>query len=483
MSSIQLWPKQQEAFEFARGKTAVALLCEQRTGKTYISMRLIEDWAENFEVCGLIIGLLNNKESTWIDSMKKFLPKIRTFTDFTEFKAHRGHKVLLVHFESLPRVIKQLVRYKKFNLAIIDEAHRIANRGSKQSRAAARLWWIRVRIILTGTPMEKQPVDFFAQFRFLDPQVFGLNWSNFESKWMDFPVLDMSHVRHGTVAWEKRILRQRILRNKAEFREEKRPEFVALLQPFCYRLTREDVGIKAPTVELIEVPMTGQQLRVYQEMDEDGVALLPDGTELIAQMEITRIMKRRQIASGFVYDEDGELHHLGNAKMAKLMAMVRELTKPIVIFTAFTPDTDRIYDLLLRQGYDAMRVYGATKKKLRPDIWRNFQKGKFDVIVCQIKTGGVGVDLWKANNAIVHSMGHSYIDWSQAQARLDSRDKNKATRIWVLCSKDTIDHELYDLVLVKHWNSSKTLNHLKRRYRDGKTCNHEARGRSQGKAR
>lgn len=464
MSSIQLWPKQQEALEFALSRDAVALLCEQRTGKTYVTLSRLKHWVDNesAELCGVLVGLLNNKESTWADGLARFLPEVTVFTDLAEFKKHKGHRILLVHFEQLPRVIQALARYRKLNFVCIDEAHRISNRGTKQSKAAARLAWVRRRLILTGTPIEKQPKDMFAQFRFLDPDVLGTNWADFEKEYMDFRRIDLKGCRPGSARWERLMLQQRILKGKAVFKESKIPEFVRLIKPYCFRLTKEDVGIKPPTIHKVLVPMYGSQRRCYKEMDEDQVTTLPSGNVVASGMEVTTIMKRRQIASGFIYDEDGELEYLGGAKLRKLLAMLPGLSKPVVVFTAFKPDTDQIHQALEDRGYDVIKVYGKTKKKLRPEIWRAFQRAEYDVIVCQIRTGGVGVDLWKANNAIIHSMGHSFIDWDQAKARMDSVNKNKPTTIYVLCSAGTIDEELYDLVLMKHLTGAKVLDQLRK---------------------
>lgn len=468
MSSIQLWPKQQEALEFALSRDCVALLCEQRTGKTYVTLSLFNRWLEEDaeELCVVIIGLLNNKESTWADGLKKYVPGVAVFTDLAEFRRHRGHRILLVHFEQLPRVVARLVKYRKLNGVVIDEAHRLSNRGSKQSKAAARLSWVKRKLILTGTPMEKQPKDMFAQFRFLDPDVFGTNWADFEKEYMDFRRLNLDKHRPGSPMWQKLVMQQRILKGKAKFRDDKLDQFVRLIKPYCFRLEKQDVGIKPPTIHRVVVPMLGNQRRCYEEMDRDSVTTLPSGRVVAAGMEVTAIMKKRQLASGFIYDEEGELEYVGGAKLRRLLAMLPSLSKPVVIFTAFKPDTDQIHQVLEQRGYDVVKVYGGTKKKLRPEIWRAFQRGEYDFIVCQIRTGGVGVDLWKANNAIIHSMGHSFIDWDQAKARMDSVLKNKPTTIYVLCAEDTVDEQLYELVLLKHLTGAKVLNQLKKETRD-----------------
>ena len=476
MSSLQLWPEQQSVYNFAMQRDATAMFCEQRTGKTYVTLALLRKLAgdpinlqtgkgNNF--CGLLVSRLTNRDSTWLDGIQQHLKWLNVTSDWEEFKKLPSPRLLLIHFEMLPKLIKKLVRYKKFNWACVDEAQRIANRGNGASRAMARLSWIERKLVLTGTPQEVRETDYFGIFRFLAPEVFGTNWAKFEKRYMEWPMIDFEHAPPGSALWQKKTLQQRILKNKATFRENRRKEFLDKLKPYCIRLTQEDVGIKKAKVTKVPVRMSHEQRRVYDAMKKDSFAYLPTrkkgrARRVTAALAITNIAKRRQIATGFVYDDDERLHDLSDMKLRETIKLVDRLSKPVVIFTAFRPDNDLVYETMVEEGYDVVQVNGSTKKKLRPQIWRDFQSGKYDVAVVQTRTGGVGVDLWKANNAIVYSMTHSYRDWDQALSRLSAKDKKWPTEFFVLCSENSIDEELFDLVIVKKFNTERTLKHLKR---------------------
>lgn len=472
MSSIELWTKQQEVFNFACSKREVALLCEQRTGKTFITMKLMEHRtvqfeSEDVEFVGIHVAILNNKESTWEDNLRKHLPQIQLFTDWDVFKRARGHRLLLVHYEELRSLIRKLVKHKKFNWASVDEAHRLYNRGSGQSRAMARLSWIEWKLILTGTPMEKKPTDFFAQFLFLNPNVFGKNYARFEDRWLDWKKIDFKQfvgMRPGGPAWKQKVLQQRILKNKAKFREELMPEFVALLKPYCIRIEKTDVGIIPPIVEVHKFKLGQLHMERYESMRDQSWVELPGGEEVLAGLPVTRVMKLRQMASGFIFNEDHELSWLTGGKVAFTLRIFESLPKPVVIFSAFVPELLRIHRELEAGGYDVALVYGKTPKKTRPAIWRAFQAGQLDAVVCQTSAGGVGVDLWKANHAIVTSLGYSSIVWDQAKARLDSRNKSFPGKIHLVLAENTIDEDLYDLVVLKNRTTQSVLSQLKRRY-------------------
>jgi superfamily II DNA or RNA helicase len=465
-SSIKLWPEQQDVLEFALSVPNAALFCEQRTGKTFVSIAMIEALANDGPFHGVVVSLLNNRDSTWMARTTELIPQVNVTSDWEEYKKLPSPRLLVIHYQMFVKLIKKLVKAKWLTWFCIDEGHGIANRGTKQSRAAARMSWVPRKILLTGTPIEKQPTDLWAQFRFLDPSVFGMNWEDFQKYYMEWPKVDMSHAPPGSALWQQKMLQQRILKNKAKFREELRAEFMDCIKPLSIRLTKRDVGILEPISRKVIVPLTRYQKRVYDEMTRHAVTRLRDDTRILAGLPVTIITKQRQIASGFVFDDDKNVHRIDNAKLNAIKKLVSKLPKPIVIFTAFRPDNAFISQAMIEEGYEVATVTGSTKKQLRPGIWQSFQRGQYDVLVCQTKTGGTGVDLWKSSHAIVASMSHSYRDWDQLKSRMDSRDKSKASELFVICGENTIDEDLFDLVVVKRLDADRVLSLLKQRIKE-----------------
>lgn len=466
MSSIELWPKQQEVFDFAKDRDKVALLCEQRTGKTFITLKLLEHRMEQGELVGLLVGILNNKESTWLHHLQK-VEGLQVFTDFVAFRKAKGHRLFVTHFEQLVSLIGKLVKYRKFNWAAVDEAHRLYDAGSAQSRAMARLHWIERKVIMTGTPMEKRPTDFFGQFKFLDPSVFGTNKGEFEEEWMDWRKLDFNDPlgpKPGGPAFKEKMKLQRILKSKAQFKWDRIDEFVELIADYCIRIEKTDVGIIPPTIELKPFKLDRRMEELYRQMEEESWVDLPDGAEVLATMPATYRMKLRQLACGFIYDGDGEPVWLSDSKVNRVFELFESMPKPVVIFCAFVPELERLVSVLEAGGYDVASVYGGTPKKKRPALWKAFQGAQLDAIVCQLRAGGVGVDLWKGSYGIVSSMEYSSIVWDQAKARMDSREKSVPAHITVLAAKSTIDEELFDLLEKKGLETKTVLQRLKRRY-------------------
>lgn len=425
-------------------------------------MKVIEEMPRD-DLAVVLVAFLGNKESTWSDKITEFLPWLNVTSDWEAFKRLPFPKLFLIHFEALHTVAAKLKNAAKkwLTFAIIDEAHKLKARGSRQSRAAARLSGVRKRLLLTGTPMDKQPKDLWAQFRFLVPTLFG-SWKTFEDRFMDFKKINMEGVRPGTARWQLKIMQQGMLRSRAPFKKELLPEFIEMIAPYCLRLEKEEVGIKRAKLIRVNVSISGEQQRVYREMKRHSVVRLADRRRVMAPLTVTNIVKRRQIASGFVYDDDGECIQLGTAKLDKLMKLFHRLPKPVTVFAMFRPEIDLISETLKKEGYEIATVDGRTPKKARPAIWRKFQKAQLDGVVCQIRTGGVGVDLWKSSYGIVHSIGYSWIDFDQMTSRLDAIGKDKAAKIYILCSNATIDEDLYNMVVLKHLDAKEVLKQLKK---------------------
>lgn len=459
--SIELWPEQEFAADFIVENDAVALFFEQRTGKTFITLAAIDRLPrENMAI--VLVCLLNNKESTWGDGIAEYLPWLHVTRDWEEYKRLPFPKLLLVHFEELHLWAAKIKRVAWVTFAIIDEGHRLKARGTRLSRAAARLRGIPKRLLLTGTPIEKQPKDLWGQFRFVAEWVFG-TWAEFENRFMDFKRIDMEGVKPGTARWQFKIMQQGMLRSRAKFREEKLPLLLKLIKPHALRLTKVDVGIVPPRAIKVTVALPEAQMRVYRDMKTHSVARLGGGARVLAPLAVTNIVKRRQIASGFVYDDDGICRDVGgHGKLDRLLRLFDRLSKPIVVFTTFDPEVPMIADALRAAGYRIATVTGKTKKSERPHLWRQFQRARYDGLVCHVKVGGAGVDMWKSGNAIAHSITHSSIDWKQMSSRLDVKGKTKAARIFVLCGENTIDEDLFDMVVEKGLTAEQVLSQLKK---------------------
>src|SRR5690606_10686830 len=73
---------------------------------------------------------------------------------------------------------------RRWGAVILDESHRIKAHDGRASKFCYQLGKRSDRrVCLTSTPMPHSPLDLYAQFRFLEPAIFGTSFTRFRSRY------------------------------------------------------------------------------------------------------------------------------------------------------------------------------------------------------------------------------------------------------------------------------------------------------------
>jgi len=424
-----LFEYQRQSVTPAVERPGLAIFCEQGTGKTWIAAGIIERLISP-TLTALVVVPLANIETTWDKLLRDKLTDVRLCRDLATFRRMKSPKVLLVHYEAVHADIKKLQK-THWTVVIYDESQRLKGRGTKQSRDAAKFKQVDHRVILSGTPIEQAPQDLWAQFRFALPDVLGTRWIDFENQWLR---------RTGYMGY------------KREFKWPKLNQFLELIHPHIIRVKKDEVLDLPPvTFKMAPVTLLGQQARIYQDLVDD-YATTVDGKVVIADMAITQLIRLQQVCGGFIRTDpddsrQGTIVIIGEAKLRKLRVIVEREDKPIVIFCKYLQELQIIVDDLT--GKYRIGVIQGSNRKHRPQVIRDFQDGKLDILVCQIKTGGVGIDLYRAHVAIFYSQTYSSIDFDQASCRIHRHGQTEPVRIYLIFARNTVDETIHRSILSK----------------------------------
>lgn len=463
-----LRPLQKGAVEFTEQRSSTALLFKQRLGKTYIAAGVVERLRPE---CTLIIVPLTNKESTWSTKLQELVPHIPVSTPTRQGKKRllatlEGFQngVFLVSFEAFCSIIKKLVKMP-WDLIIVDEAQRAKDRASLFSRCLSKLRKSFARkLLLSGTPIEDRPQDIWAQLRFAAPEIFGTVWKEFDEEYLEQSDIDLKERNSdgrlkyppGSVRWKRALMKMRIDHRKAKMREDKLPKFIRKIKDVCWR---EELPGPEPRFHTIKIRMYGYQRQVYEILDRKGVVRLDDGTKIQPPIEIAKRIKLRQVTSGFVYDEDGNVHDVGRAKLRALKVLLAKLPKPVVVFSLYVPEIEQYLEEFPKK---TAALWGRTPREKRKPVQDRFQAGKLDYLFCQERTGGVGIDLFRAKAMVVTSANYSSIDFDQMISRIRLPDQKDPVDIFLLIAVGTIDEERNSSVFGKNRRVSKVLQQLRR---------------------
>jgi SNF2 family DNA or RNA helicase len=409
--------KQEKAAQFVVNTLGAALLGEAGSGKTIITLAALEVIKPKRL---LIVTPLTSIEVTWAERLRQ-----SGYAVFLELMKDDG--VCVVGYEFFRNHIKQIQKLH-WDMIIFDESQGLKARNSKQSRASRRLRLkVKRKLILSGTPIDDSPIDFWAQFRLIEPSVLGDRWGDFDEKFLK---------PSGFMGYQR------------EFRKEMLPEFMRLIAPYCFRL---DLDKPPPVFFEVPVTMFGRQRRIYDQMNNHGIVKI-DEHKIKAGLTLTKNLRCLQITSGFLGLEDGSIIEVGRAKQRKLAWLIKRLDKPVV-FCRYTKEVEDVKAVLGEEFHRVKSLTGKIKDKkndpARTQLLKDFQAGKVDALVCQTRTGGVSIEFTASRELVFYSMGYSYIDFQQIIARFRRFTTVGDVRVYLIVARNTVDEEPLERILEK----------------------------------
>lgn len=312
----------------------------------------------------------------------------------------------------------------KWRGIVLDESHRIKAPAGKASRwlfNLAKKQPLAKRVLLTGTPLPHSPLDIWAQYRFLNPAIFGTSYTAFRARYADCDRMFPSKVR--------RWINQEELTRK--------------IDEHAWRVTADEVlTLPEALHETIPVTLSPATLRFYRELEREMVAAVDAGT-VTADNALVKMLHLQQATSGRMRLDGEEVPSLIDGTPAKRAALAEWLgdlpaDEPVVVFARFRGDLEDIEATAADLGRPYSEVSGRRAKTLT-----EWQQGRTTILGVQIQSGGVGIDLTRARFAAYYSLGYSLGDYEQSLARLHRPGQQRCVRYYHLVARGTIDETVY----------------------------------------
>jgi non-specific serine/threonine protein kinase len=315
--------------------------------------------------------------------------------------------------------IFKMLHKQDWDVMIFDEAHRIKNRKSQQTKAAYRLVKKAEKVYhLTGTPIMNSPDEIWSLLHSLDRQKYSSFW-NFVFRYCN--VYDNGFGKDiGGV------------KNPKEFRE--------MLKPYMLRRMKEQVIEDMPelTIKQQWIELEGQQRKYYQQMRKRMVTEFSNMEKVTASIIITKIMRLKQIAVS------PELLAEGDYKSAKIDALMDIIEgageQKVVVFTQFQKAAELVKLLLRDKGIKSGILHGGIDEEDRQKAIDSFQNNKdTKVFIATIKAGGVGINLTEGSIAVFLDKDWTPANNNQAIDRLHRIGQESNVTVIELLAKDTIE--------------------------------------------
>ena len=329
---------------------------------------------------------------------------------------------IVINYESSWREhVGDVLQDTMWDCVVADESHRIKAMDSNQSKFAASLSTVsKRRLALTGTVMPNgEPIEVLAQYRFLEPALFGTTKSRFQEKFCN-----MSTKVPGKVDSYKN-----------------QDEFTSIFSKIAFRVQAKDV-LTLPECLHVTIPVSlDKKTRdFYEKMKTQALLELETG-DVTAKNAAIKVMRLHQIACGHSRTEEGLTVRLGKDKQEVLEDMISDIPKnePVVVFCLFKEDLKQIEEVAIRLG----RVYGEISGARKDITSEATMPEHIQLMGVQQRAGGTGIDLTRSRYAFWFSAGSSWGEFDQTNARLHRPGQKHNVTIYHLAATNTVDIKIY----------------------------------------
>jgi SNF2 family DNA or RNA helicase len=372
---------------------------------------------------------------------------VERFSSFTFCNLRDGvteADIYAVNYERIVRdagfhSIVDLVRGGKW-MVVLDESSRCKSRSATTTKNLLRLRNLfAYRMALSATPAPNSLAELWPQVAFLSDGILPSSYTAFKNEYF--------HMSRGN-----QVIPNGSFVSKAQMSElfkkgfqltitpEKERALLERIAPIMHVVKKDECLDLPPVtdeVRIVELPPATR--KVYNAMRRDFITEI-QGRAITAQVALAKMMKLRQIVSGFAITPEGETVDLPeNPKLAELQAFLDEAgDQQIIIWANFRHEIKRIVSAL---GKDAVALHGETKN--RDAVIASFKSGGIKYLVAHPRTAAHGITWINCSLQVFYSLDYSWELYEQAKGRIHRAGQTKPCTYVHIISRDTIDNDIF----------------------------------------
>ena len=352
-------------------------------GKTLQTLSFLSLLLKRGELGSSLVVVPTSLVYNWLSEIQKFTPELKVQVFEASFKkdGQLEKDGLVICSYGLFQKHSDYFETQSWNVVIFDEAQNLKNLNSLRCNKARALP-ARSKFCLTGTPLENHYGEFYALIDLVVPGALGPY----------APFMSVYGPKKGTGIIEPKDI-----------------EFLKLkTQPLVLRRDKKRVLSELPpkTENVILVPFEKQQEKIYREIAvawNDRIREQVDQKgEAQSQLQmLTALLRLRQVCS-----HPASLPNVSYKKMPPKVEMLIEQAEAILdkgesvlVFTNFTATLHYIDSIFEKHHHKALTLHGGMTGPQRRKVLAEFENSEQPIIlIMTLKTGGVGLNLTKANH-------------------------------------------------------------------------------------
>ena len=374
---------------------------------------LLDNWQKEAErfTPSLDYLILHGKPSA---ALKQDLAASKAFLTVTTY----GMTARIAELQNIP-----------WDCVVLDEAQAIKNPLTKQTREIKKLP-ARMRIAMTGTPIENDLTNLWSLFDFLNKGLLGSSqeFKGFCGGLSDHP--------------------------------ERYAKLKAMVSPFLLRRVKTDKSIIADLPDKLEMTdyaaLTKQQVVLYRKVVAEMEERIQqsDGIERRGLI-LTAILKLKQICNHpdqYLGQPDFDREASGKyALLREICETIREKRERVLVFTQFREITGQLSDYLAELfGVRGYVLHGGTPVAARGQLVEAFQSESYvPYMVLSVKAGGTGLNLTKASHVIHFDRWWNPAVENQATDRAYRIGQKNNVMVHKLVCRGTIEEKIDAMIASK----------------------------------
>lgn len=420
---MKLFEHQIDALAKTKDQNRVAYYYDMGLGKTFIG-------SEKMKALGSKTTLVicqKSKVEDWVEHFRTNYPEYRTF-DLTNdknlkifmegnWKRNEGRPadplIGVINYDLVFR--RNLDELRDFTL-MLDESQLIQNETAKRTKYVLKMTPSNV-ILLSGTPTSGKYERLWTQLHLLGWKISkDAYWHSYiETKWIE----------DGSTGFKREVVCG--YKNTDRLR----------------RKLAEHGAIFMKTEEAFDLP-DQQEINVfvktsgdYKEFMEESIVTLADGTELVGDCILTKMLYARQLCGQYLPD-----------KLQAFQDLIDSTEERIIVFYNFYEELYQMQEVI---GDRPFSVVNGTEKDLK-----SYENCSDSVTFVQYASGAMGLNLQKSHITVYFTLPFgkgSCALWEQSKKRTHRIGQNDKCQYYYLLAKNSIETKNLDnLRLGKEYN-------------------------------
>jgi SNF2 family DNA or RNA helicase len=322
MAQPPLFEHQKRSLEFLRKNNRVFDMSDPGTGKTRVAIEAFNERRMRGGKCALVIAPKSLLKSAWYADIRKFAPYLKASIAWAhnrDLAFRESADVYITNTDAAVWLAKQKPSFfEKFDTLIIDECGAYKHHSSQRSKAISKIKkYFDYRLGMNGTPNPNTVTDLWHQVHILD---------------------DGKHLGQSFYAFRQTVCIPKQVGPRAEMVEwTDRPGAAESVSKIL-----EDMTIRHKFEDCIDIPenheyvvpfyMNLTHANRYKQMQLTEMVAISSGVAITAVNAAATTTKLLQIASGAVYDENGEYHLIDTDRYDMVADMCEERQHTVVFF-------------------------------------------------------------------------------------------------------------------------------------------------------